>query len=234
MSKQALNYHRPIAVGAIAVLSLLIMPSLALTESSIPDVDDKPERTEPTRRDDCILGTKSLTGLIPVTARKLGLTVSPSPTFFFYVPQTGSQVQETDFILLTESGNTLYQTRVKVPSTPGVISLKIPNSAKLQVGKDYRWTFSIICNSRQRTEDVYVNGVVQRVKQSPELIAKLQGAKPREIPSIYAEAGIWHETMSTLAQLRRDNPQDRTLADYWARILGSVGLANLAEEPLVE
>jgi hypothetical protein len=40
--------------------------------------------------------------------------------------------------------------------------------------------------------------------------------------------------LASLAQLRRDNPNDAELAQFWARLLSDVGLADVAKEPLVQ
>ena len=208
----------------------------ALAENPKPPVDDKPSDTEGIgRRDPCILGEKTLTALIPVTDKKLpGLTVAADPTLFFYIPSTRETVETLDFILQDKQENIRYQTTLRVPDNPGIISLKIPESARLQVGNSYFWTLSINCQIAQSDGYIYVNGIIQRVRLTPELDAKLAAAEPREIPTIYANAGIWHETLSSLARLRQNNPQDKTLENNWVRMLESVGLGSIAEEPLIE
>ena len=53
---------------------------------------------------------------------------------------------------------------------------------------------------------------------------QLDTATPRELPLLYANAGIWHETLTTLVKLRQENPRDTELENYWINILNSVGL----------
>ena len=238
MSKFKFNAIPLITTSIIAgfYFPIVIMgQSLAENKNPTPETTGKPD-TEPSgrRTADCIAGEKRLTALIPKTERKIGLTVTADPTLFFYVPSRGITAETIEFILKDNNENTRYQTTLPVPKDPGIISLKIPRSAKLQLGNSYRWTFSLICQTRSRDDDIYVNGIIQRVGLTPELTAQLAEAESREIPTIYANAGIWHETLSSLAQLRQDNPQDQALTDDWVRMLESVGLGDIAEEPLIE
>lgn len=180
-------------------------------------------------RDDCIITDKPLTALVPTqkieeTPRTVGLTISGHPTFFFYVPQTRAQV--ASFTLVDANDKPIYKTEVQLPNTPDVISLTMPavaNSSELQVGEDYRWTFAIICDRNNRSEDVFVNGLIQRISR-PDLTQQLETATLKELLAIYAKEGIWHEMLTTLYQLRRANPNDTQLAEFWANILKLVGL----------
>jgi hypothetical protein len=63
---------------------------------------------------------------------------------------------------------------------------------------------------------------------------QLDTATSRELPLIYANAGIWHETLTTLVKLRQENPRDEELENYWINILRSVGLNDIAQEPLAQ
>ncbi|NER99740.1 MAG: DUF928 domain-containing protein [Symploca sp. SIO1B1] len=194
-------------------------------------------------RDDCIITNKPLTALVPTqkskgTPQNIGLTVSGHPTFFFYLPQTHAQI--ANFTIVNTSANPneepIYHTEVPLPRTPGVISVTMPsvaNSQELQVDENYKWTFAIVCNEDDRAKDVFVEGVIQLVHR-PDLAQQSEIATLEELPAIYAQAGIWHETLTTLDQLRRANPNDTELAEFWANVLTSVGLGQVAEEPLLE
>ncbi len=46
---------------------------------------------------------------------------------------------------------------------------------------------------------------------------------------MYVEAGIWDETISILAQLREEKPDDSNLFSIWEKVLTSVGLESLAQ-----
>lgn len=44
--------------------------------------------------------------------------------------------------------------------------------------------------------------------------------------------GIWYETISILAQLREEQPEDSNLFSIWETVLTSVGLESLAQAEL--
>lgn len=198
---------------------------------------DTPRRTPGTRRDDCVVGGKALKALIPATGEKTALTVAADPTFFVYIPKTGAQ--EAEFVLVdTSNDSVVYQTRVRLPRIPGVMSLSVPISADskgLQVQKNYRWTFALVCKSENGKEntDNFVSGNIQRVNR-PDVEKRVREASPREVPSIYAKEEIWHDSLASLAKLRRDNPNDAELVESWATLLSDVGLADVANEPLIQ
>ncbi|MEM6404965.1 MAG: DUF928 domain-containing protein, partial [Cyanobacteria bacterium P01_D01_bin.116] len=85
---------------------------------------------------------KTLVPLLP--SSKLGLTASSHPSFMVYVPATSARVLEFTFYNQQEQG--IYQTRVNINNTPGIVNFSLPTTAPgLEIGKDYRFVVSIIC-----------------------------------------------------------------------------------------
>ncbi len=181
----------------------------------------------------CVKGKLNLTALVP--ENKIGRAVSDYPTFFFYVPQTEAELAE--FILKDQSGNPIYKTTLKINNSSGVIGVSIPankNVSPLQVGKNYRWSISLICDAEDRSADVLEEGMVHRVELSADIRRQLDQADPREKTFIYAENGIWQDALSTLAAARRDQPNDTTFKADWESLLDSVKLGEIAKEPIVQ
>jgi hypothetical protein len=185
------------------------------------------------RGSSCSSNRNSLKALLPVS--NLGLTVEKYPTFFVYIPPISTQLAEFELHEGNANSTVIYKTRFTVPTTPGIFTFSLPNNNTLQpleIGKNYHWFFSIICDPQDRSEDIYVEGWVQRIQPSLTLANQLEKAAPRDRPALYAEAGIWHETIRTLAELRYSRPQDSTLLADWEELLKSVGLSKFAKEPL--
>ena len=175
----------------------------------------------------------SLTALTPKNKR--GRTVSNYPTFFFYLPQTEAELAE--FILEDESGNQIYQQDLTIKNLSGVIGVSIPankNVPPLEVGKNYTWKFSVVCDAEDRSSDQLESGIVRRVQLSPDILGELENATPRQKTVIYARNGIWQDALNTLAAARRANPNDTDLAADWESLLDSVTLDAIAKEPIVE
>jgi hypothetical protein len=175
----------------------------------------------------------SLTALTPKNKR--GRTVSEYPTFFFYLPQTEAELAE--FILEDESGNQIYQQDLTIKNLSGVIRVSIPankNVPPLEVGKNYTWKFSVVCDAEDRSSDQLESGIVRRVELSPDIFRKLENADPRLKTFIYAENGIWQDALSNLAATRIANPNNPVFQTDWESLLNSVTLDAIAKEPIVE
>jgi Domain of Unknown Function (DUF928) len=158
------------------------------------------------------------------------LTTSRTPTLLVYVPQ--STAQSIEIMLKTEDGNkTLYKTIVPTPSTTGFMRLNLadPTMQGFQANKRYQWSVALVCESEFITDKATIEGWIERVEPTPELTKKLETAKPQDRPFIYAEAGIWHEALQSIDDLRQARPQDQAVAENWRSLLMSAGL-----EPLVK
>lgn len=177
----------------------------------------------------CVTGKTPLTVLVP--SSRIGLTVAARPTFFVYVPPTSAKTAE--FVLQDDKDNDIYRTTVELTGTPGVVSLALPATAPaLAVGKDYLWYFSIVCQPKDRLEDVFVSAWVQRVQPTKTVTDALKRASARDRPNVYAQASLWYDTLSSLAELRRSNPNDARLTSDWTQLLNFVGLNKVSREPL--
>lgn len=183
---------------------------------------------------DCKNINLPLTALVPGDNSKsfLALTSTEYPTFWFYVPYALTPEHSVEFVLQDAADNYIYKTTFTAPGTPvGVVSIPLPaDGAPLEIGKRYHWTFLI----QDPSNFVFVQGFVQQVTQNSTLTSQLKAATPQERIALYAANGIWHETLTTLAELRRMNPEDARLAADWVNLLQSVGLDNIATEPIVQ
>ncbi|NQE35291.1 DUF928 domain-containing protein [Microcoleus asticus] len=198
------------------------------------DIDRPPTRLGGPVRGGCgSISQLRLTALVP--KNKIGRTVSDYPTFLFYLPQTDAKLAE--FILQDQSGNQIYKQDVTISNLSGVIGVSIPantNVPPLEVGKSYRWNFTVICDAQDRSSDQIESGVVRRVELSADIRSQLEKADARQKTVIYAENGIWQDALSTLAAARRVNPNDAELAADWESLLDSVTWGEIAKEPIVE
>jgi hypothetical protein len=198
---------------------------------------DPPDRGVPGRREGG--GTRgpqcptSTTALIPQST--MGRTVLAKPTFLYYVPMAIDK--KVEFELTDESENPIYKTTLRmITKAPGIVSVNLPaeNLASLESGKSYHWYFTIRCNPEDNEANMVVSGWINRVSMTPELTSLLDKAKSdRDRLSIYAKESLWYEYLSTLASLRRSQPNDSALTVKWIELLNAVELENIAEQPLV-
>jgi hypothetical protein len=160
-----------------------------------------------------------------------GLTTQARPTFWFYVPYALSADLPAEFVLLNDQNQPVYQTVLSNLNTqPGIIQVSLPETAEpLAVDQTYQWVFMLGCDV-----PIFTRGSIQRVAPSPTLESQLaQASSPKQKADLYAANGIWFDALTTLADLRQAQPGDSTVATDWANLMQSVGLADIADKPLV-
>lgn len=183
----------------------------------------------------CPIVGKPLTALLP--SNNFGVTVAPYPTFFVFMPNLSSQTPPpVEFLLEDAGGNEVYKANFQTNGKSGIIALNLPTQAglaPLEVGQDYKWSFSIICQSIERSRDISVEGGIRRVELNSTLSNQIKQASPQKRVELYAEAEIWQDALATMAQLRRDYPSDQAIAQSWSKLMTAAGLNDLAQESLL-
>jgi hypothetical protein len=203
------------------------------TEGIVEDGGPPTQPGRPVRGGCASISQLGLTALVPTN--KIGRTVFDYPTFFFYLPPT--EAESAEFILKDQSGKQIYKQDLTISNLSGVIGVSIPpnkNVPPLEVGKNYTWNFTMICDSLDRSADQSESGTVRRVELSADIRSQLDQADPRQKTVIYAENGIWQDALSTLAAARRDQPNDTTFKADWESLLDSVKLGEISQEPIVQ
>lgn len=214
----------------------IAQPPLKLSlDFKVPNRGAPPATAGGASRGNCLQGVKPLTALMP--KQSIGLTLASHPSFFFYMPPSAAKT--ADFLLLSgDDTQVIYQTTLTLPAQPGIVQYQLSETAPaLKVGNRYHWYVTISCDvSMGASGNPSAEGWIERTSQSLTLSQALGKAKPTEWADVYAQAGLWHETLVTLADLRRQNPDDaKALAD-WKSLMQSdpVGLGTIANEPVME
>ena len=198
-----------------------------------PPNDGAPgDREDAGSRPFCPQSDTSFTALVPLT--NLGFTAEEYPTFWLYVPYPSGAVE---FILKDENTkDTVFQTQFQITDGPGIVGFHMPNTAPpLEIGKKYRWTFDFLCHLSTQSDVLSVNGVVLRAPLTSKLQHQLAISSPQQRVALFAQHGLWYETLTELAQLRLANPQDEELAATWSLLLQGpwVGLPEIAPAALL-
>lgn len=131
-----------------------------------------------------------------------GQTIEEYPTFWFYIPYQYEELEpEAKFVLLDEEKRIVtgpifltLSNKDNLEQKSKIAKFTLPNEQPLEIGKQYNWYFSIICDARKPSRNPGVTGWIQRVKS------------PMTIPSkqylYYAQQGIWYDTVTRLADSR--------------------------------
>lgn len=172
-----------------------------------------------------------ITALMPENSQ--GKTISEHPIFWFYIPYTSEEITSAEFSLNDENENNIYRISFKVSQKPGIISIPSPPEPKYFLKPDqyYHWYLEIKCKSNQNsTSDIVVNqsskpdivleGWVQRITFNPT-------SEPN-----FITPEIWYDFLTQVAQRRLNSPSNSTLNNEWTTLLKSVGLEQIAPEPL--
>jgi len=170
--------------------------------------------------------SKKMTALMPPD--NLVTTIAAQPTLFIYVPET-SQFAEAELAIYDTEDNAVYKTNLLLPDNPGILRLNLPETVSLEIGKNYRWYFSLMCDPNERSREPFVQGWLQRTELNPELKTMLeQESDILKQALLYSQAKIWHETLTLLADLRESNPAE------WEELLKSVALEDISQQPFVD
>lgn len=183
----------------------------------------KPQRGGGTRPGDskCLPGK---TGLISITP-KSAETTKEFATFWFYIPQAPASDTSFSFIILDERDNFILNSKnTYLSGTPGFISL---NSPTLEIGKTYRWYFSLNCDRQNPEDRTSVEGKIQRIAETSTL------DNPQERLDFYLKNNDWYNAFLLLAELRKADPNDAKLKADWEQLLRSQNLPDLVNQPIV-
>jgi tetratricopeptide (TPR) repeat protein len=179
----------------------------------------------------CTSSNESIIALAPLEDPQI--TTSSSPTLFFYVPQTNAQALE--LVLQDENQEVISKATFKTPAKSGIVSVILANSTpEIKVGKTYRWFFSVVCDQKERSRDLVVQGSIVRLTPDKKLERDLASSNIRERANIYASSGSFTDALTNLAELIRQRPNDTELKTDWQDLLRSVNLGAITDAPLIE
>lgn len=174
-----------------------------------------------------------LTALVPES--NIGLTTSANPVLFFYVPQTSGSTLE---LVVQDEKQKFVKQYYKPSGNAGIVAIPL-NKMNLEVGKQYRWFFTVVCNNRERSKDLVVDGAIKRIQPQQQLITQLKSATLQERANLYAQNGIWQDALASLAQLHSSRPNDPQFKADWKSLLTAEGVnleqdsTQLVTEPLL-
>ena len=186
-----------------------------------------------------------LTPVLPATSDRRfypGLTAAEYPTLFVFVPETSAQTAQFSLYQDETGAQELYETTISLKNTPGIIAIKIPERAgkSLEIGQRYSWGFSLICPHDSPIADSSANptifGIIERTEVSPNVFTAIDSEASLNNALLYAQMGLWHDTLMTLAKLRQSQPDNLTLTAIWQDLLQaeSVNLNDISEQPLID
>ena len=158
-----------------------------------------------------------------------GLTASEQPSLYWYISAaTGLPVELT--VMDPDVTQPLLEIRVATPIEAGIHRLRLSDhGVRLAPGRAYRWYVAVVPDSGRRSRDILAGGAIQRVDPSGEMAARLGQARREELPSIYAEAGLWYDALAAVSELIERTPDSREHRRQRAALLAQVGLPQIED-----
>lgn len=172
-----------------------------------------------------------------------GLTVSAHPKLFIYIPQT-TKARALFVKIKDESDRDHYQKIVPIKS--GIVNISLPKTApSLEIGKKYKVFAVMLCKYDPEQEEIdpeqpyslndpWTQAAIERIAPNSiigdnhDTISGLQRA------ALYAEKGIWVDTLAILAELRQARPSDPIVAREWQQLLTAAGMETISAQKFAE
>ncbi|HBD10086.1 MAG TPA: hypothetical protein DCZ69_17680 [Syntrophobacteraceae bacterium] len=157
-----------------------------------------------------------------------GLTAQEQPSLYWFLPEATKYPIE--FTLIEDKAQKpLVEIRVPQGAQPGVQVIRLADyNVRLKTGAQYQWFVAAVADAEQRSKDIIAGAEIQRIDLDSGLRAKLEQVGKPGAPSVYAEAGLWYDALSSLADLIAANPGDSQYRRQRAALLNQVGLKEVA------
>jgi hypothetical protein len=177
-------------------------------------------------------GPKKLKALVP--SNNFGLTTAKNASLMIYVPKSSAKFLAVQ--LNSQDNKTkVFHKEIPVPINGGIIRIlmKDMKTPPLQVDKNYLWTATLVCQENDYSKNPITQGWVQRIQPDMALNTILNKATPTSLPGIYAKAGVWHDALTSLDNLRVLQPNNNSIARDWTSLLTSVGLTEFSKFQII-
>ncbi len=166
----------------------------------------------------------ALTVLAP---EHVGLTTKDQPSLFWFQSKAARTRFELTIVAAKEI-KPILETQLDEPTNDGIQRFRLSDHGiKLKKGVDYRWSVAMVLDPDNRSKDVVASGVIRRIAPSAALVERL-AKSPSDAAAIYADEGVWYDSMEALSDSIAQQPQDKVLHEERAMFFMQVGLKDAA------
>jgi hypothetical protein len=220
-----------------AFLSAVMMPSQAEVVQANPLTIDKstaytpaprpkPQRTEGGGSRGC-LSTDEIALQLLVPKDHSAFTASEHPTLSWYISEIPSIPLELSVV---EDGvpQPIFVKRLKVEKA-GLMQFKLPeNISGLEVGRQYRWTVSLICNSARPSQSIYARAWMERAPQTTDFAETIAKLSEYDKALAYIQAGIWYDAVASISKSYLNGSDPSLASNLLQNLLHQVGLVEVS------
>jgi Domain of Unknown Function (DUF928) len=152
-------------------------------------------------------------------------TTLAKPPLYLYL----SAPKELKFTV--SDGAKLVWTHTQKVNTTGITEIPYPDGVpSLEVGKTYSWSVEVVCQSDSLEPQKNVGSRLTRVPLPPAAVQQQlkTATTPRQRAEIYANAGLWPETLMNIAEAQQ-NPTDTAADQDLLSLLEQIDLKEIAQ-----
>ena len=224
-----MKYLKPMVWSSIAVLALSMPISLLAADANVP-VYNPPNRGAPAGRIGG--GTRGGTNVFVLSVLApdhSGFTTSEQPNLYWYISNPTTLPIEIT-VMDSQGIKPILETRLPAPAKPGIQRVRLADyNIRLAPGAAYRWFVALVPDADRRSKDILAGGAIERVDMPEALKAKLAKSGSNETPFVYAEAGLWYDSLRAISDLIVAAPQNLELRKQRTALLTQVGLPSTNE-----
>lgn len=162
-------------------------------------------------------------------------TTDAIPTLYFSMPEFEEPLN-IEFVLKNVDGEIVADKLLEVDSYGGLMGLDLEHQiTPLDIGEDYEWYLSLLCNENNRAQDIVVHGWIRRVSAT-DLEEAESNIELIEQAQSYQEQGLWHDAIDVIIQARQANIHEFNATELWSTLLEAEGLQELVDvdiQPIV-
>jgi hypothetical protein len=174
--------------------------------------------------------------IYPLAPTTSSYTIQKQPVLYWYL----SEAVEADFNLtitpIEPRGNMSFLPAIlDTPLTyqkykKGIQKIDLSLfKTTLTPNQEYEWMVTLICDAQNPSRDLTASAAIKYVTASNGLQRQLRDSPQKRHPYIYAESGIWYDSLHSLSKQIAKKPHDRKLREIHATLFYQVDLGKVAE-----
>jgi hypothetical protein len=223
-------YLKPMVWSSIAVLLLSTPLFLFAADATFP-VYSPPSRGAPGGRigGGTRGGGQNVFVLSVLAPDHSAFTTTGQPSLYWYISKPTSLPVELT-VMDPQGIKPILETQLPSPTKAGIQRVRLADyNVHLAPGAAYRWFVAVVPDADRRSKDILAGGAIERVDLQEDVKAKVAKASDKELPFVYAQAGLWYDALKSISDLIDAAPQNQDLQNQRTALLKQVGLPSTDE-----
>jgi hypothetical protein len=224
-----MKYLQPMVWSLITIVLLSTSLPLFAADANVP-VYNPPSRGAPGGRiGGGTRGGQNVFVVSVLAPDHSAFTSSEQPSLYWFISKPTSLPVELT-VMNPQGVQPILETRVPTPVKPGIQRVRLADyNVHLAPGAAYRWFVAVVADADRRSKDILAGGAIERVNLQDDVKTKLAKASEKELPFVYAQAGLWYDALKAISDLIDAAPQNQELHNQRTALLKQVGLPSTTE-----